>query len=39
MFWDKVSPLYDFFETVYNRRVYMGTGRRRIRPHTSVCGG
>ena len=28
MFWDKVSPLYDFFETVYNRRVYTDTGRR-----------
>ncbi len=28
MFWDKVSPLYDFFETVYNRRVYTGTGKR-----------
>ena len=27
MFWDKVSPLYDFFETVYNRRVYTGTGK------------
>ena len=28
MFWDKVSPLYDFFETVYNRRVYTNTGKR-----------
>ncbi len=28
MFWDRVSPLYDFFETVYNRRVYMNTGKR-----------
>lgn len=28
MFWDKVSPLYDFFETVYNRRVYLNTGKR-----------
>ena len=27
MFWDKVSPLYDFFETVYNRRVYTNTGK------------
>lgn len=26
-FWDKVSPLYDFFETVYNRRVYTNTGK------------
>lgn len=28
MFWDRVSPLYDFFETVYNRRVYTDTGKR-----------
>lgn len=28
MFWDKVSPLYDFFETVYNSKVYNNTGRR-----------
>lgn len=26
-FWDKVSPLYDFFEGVYNRKVYDGTGK------------
>ena len=26
MFWDKVSPLYDLFENVYNRKVYNGTG-------------
>lgn len=28
MFWDKVSGLYDFFETVYNGRVYRGVGKR-----------
>jgi len=28
MFWDKVSPLYDFFETVYNSKVYRNTGKR-----------
>ena len=28
MFWDKVSGLYDFFETVYNGRVYQGLGKR-----------
>lgn len=28
MFWDKVSPLYDLFETVYNGRVYTGLGKR-----------
>lgn len=28
MFWDKVSGLYDFFETVYNGRVYRGLGER-----------
>lgn len=28
MFWDKVSGLYDFFETVYNGRVYRGVGGR-----------
>jgi ubiquinone/menaquinone biosynthesis C-methylase UbiE len=26
MFWDKISPLYDLFENVYNRKVYKGTG-------------
>ena len=25
MFWDKVSPLYDAFETVYNGKVFNGT--------------
>ena len=28
MFWDKISPLYDLFENVYNRRVYVETGRK-----------
>lgn len=28
MFWDKVSSVYDFFETVYNGRVYRGLGER-----------
>ncbi len=28
MFWDKVSGLYDLFETVYNGRVYQELGKR-----------
>ena len=28
MFWDKISPLYDLFENVYNHRVYVGTGEK-----------
>lgn len=28
MFWDKISSLYDIFETVYNGRVYTGTGKK-----------
>lgn len=28
MFWDKISPLYDVFENVYNGKVYTGTGKR-----------
>ena len=28
MFWDKISPLYDLFENVYNHRVYVGTGKK-----------
>ncbi len=28
MFWDKVSGLYDLFETVYNGKVYRGLGER-----------
>ena len=26
MFWDKISPLYDLFENIYNHNVYVGTG-------------
>ena len=26
MFWNKISPVYDLFENVYNRKVYIGTG-------------
>lgn len=26
MFWNKISPVYDVFENVYNRKVYKGTG-------------
>ena len=28
MFWDKISPLYDLFENVYNYKVYSGTGKK-----------
>lgn len=28
MFWNKISPLYDLFETVYNGRVFTGTGKK-----------
>ena len=28
MFWDKISPLYDLFENVYNNKVYAGTGKK-----------
>ena len=28
MFWDKVSKFYDFFETVYNGKVYRGLGKK-----------
>lgn len=28
MFWDKVSGFYDFFETIYNGKVYRGLGER-----------
>lgn len=45
MFWDQVSGLYDLFETVYNRRVYQGLGKRiagQIEPDNLVlecaCG-
>ena len=28
MFWDKISPLYDLFENVYNHKVYACTGKK-----------
>ena len=28
MFWDKISPLYDIFESIYNGKVYTGTGKK-----------
>ena len=28
MFWDKISPLYDLFENIYNRKVFTGTGKK-----------
>ncbi|MDE7131352.1 MAG: class I SAM-dependent methyltransferase [Lachnospiraceae bacterium] len=28
MFWDKVSGVYDLFETVYNGKVYQGLGKK-----------
>lgn len=28
MFWDKVSGFYDFFETIYNGKVYQALGKR-----------
>lgn len=28
MFWDKVAFVYDFFENVYNGKVYKGTGQK-----------
>ena len=28
MFWDKISPLYDLFENIYNGKVYTGTGKK-----------
>ena len=28
MFWDKVSPLYDIFENIYNGKVYTDTGKK-----------
>lgn len=28
MFWDKVAILYDLFETIYNKKVYYGTGEK-----------
>ena len=32
MFWDKISPLYDLFENVYNGKVYTGTGSSILIP-------
>lgn len=26
LFWDRISPLYDLFENIYNRKVFNGTG-------------
>lgn len=28
MFWNKISPVYDLFEEVYNHSVYEGTGKK-----------
>ena len=28
MFWDKISPLYDLFEKIYNGKDYSGTGAK-----------
>ena len=28
MFWDKVAIFYDLFETIYNKKVYYGTGKK-----------
>ena len=28
MFWDKIAGLYDFFETIYNGKVYRNLGKR-----------
>ena len=28
MFWNKISPVYDLFENVYNGKVYKGTGEK-----------
>ena len=28
MFWDRISGLYDLFETIYNGKVYRGLGKR-----------
>ena len=28
MFWDRISPLYDLFENIYNGKVYKGTGKK-----------
>lgn len=28
MFWDRISPIYDLIETVYNSKVFTGTGAK-----------
>ena len=28
MFWNKISPVYDLFENIYNRKVYKNTGKK-----------
>ena len=28
MYWNKISPLYDLFENIYNYKVYSGTGQK-----------
>ena len=28
MFWDRISPLYDLFENIYNHKVYSDTGKK-----------
>ena len=28
LFWDRISPLYDLFENIYNRKVFNGTGAK-----------
>ena len=28
VFWDRISPIYDLFETIYNRKVFTGTGAK-----------
>lgn len=45
VFWDKISPIYDLFETIYNRKVFTGTGAKvaeMIEPSDNVlecaCG-
>ncbi len=45
MFWDRISGLYDLFETIYNKRVFQGLGERvarEIQPSDTVlecaCG-
>ncbi len=28
MFWNKIAGLYDLFENIYNKKVYIGTGKK-----------